>query len=159
MKASYLWRSGEFKSREVVVEKTRRVEIGGGGADRLEVPGAQAGSVWATVEIEGGRCYLTPTAPPVQLAVKRKVKGEIETLTPASGERVETKSNDLLILGPGGPEVLCQYELEIGDMMGVGEDDLKEAVSPLSADRRLGQVRAHSAAKKVDVSAVRRQAE
>jgi hypothetical protein len=133
MRAGYLWRSGEFAGREIVLERRTRVEIGGAGDDRLAVPGAPPDRILAVVDFQDGRCYLKNlSASPLTLT--RKASGRLLSVPVAPGERTETKSGDLLSLAEG--EIYCQYELELSDRFGQSRDDLEEACSPISADRR-----------------------
>jgi S1-C subfamily serine protease len=165
MKAEYRWVGGPFSQDEerrvVLVERARRVELGSAGPGRLEIPGCPDGTVLAVISCSNGRCTLELLADASGWSVTRKVSGQLQVLEVARGTRMETKSNDLLTFGAGGPRVVCRYDIEAMDL-GVDADfdpnTLQSAVSPASADRRKKALEVHSAATEGDLRELEKKA-
>lgn len=158
MKATYVWRDGAFAGREVVLAKVKRIEIGPAGAERLEVPGSAPDAVRAVVTFENGRCYVT-AAGETGIRIFRKVSGELKEIPVGAGAPTETKSHDVLCLGPEGPTVYSLYELEVADRFGLDLQQLPEAVSPASADRRQHELQVASVAKKQELLEIEKKAD
>jgi S1-C subfamily serine protease len=136
VKATFVWVSGPLREQEASFQKTRRVEMGPPGPNRLVVPDAMPGAAWAVVTLQNGRCFLTNTGAPVPLSITRKVSGQLQVFSANPNDILETKTHDVLQFGPDGPAVYCTYELEPADMAGINLQDLPEAVSPVTAQRR-----------------------
>lgn len=161
MKAVYRWVGGPFSQAEerrvVEIERARKVELGCPGPGRLEIPGCPDGSVLAVISFSKGRCYLDLLADVPGWSVTRKVSGRLQVLELVRGTPFETKTNDLLTFGAGGPQVVCRYDMEAMDL-GFEEDfdpnSLHSAVSPASADQRKRDLEVHSPAKKEDLQKV-----
>jgi S1-C subfamily serine protease len=124
----------------------------------VEVPGSPPDTAWAAVTFDQGRCYLSNLGAPC-LVITRKVSGELRAIpVERGGEAVETKSHDLVSFAVGGPSLYCRYELDL-ELFGFKVDDLPEAVSPLSAERRRQDLDAHSVPQRHELAKVEETAE